>query len=77
MISAPRFTRPALGPDLSVVGTSNYAPSSHPLQLVTRGAEGAMSYENLFVDIGPDGKPVTYFHPGTFGMVVAASKGRG
>jgi hypothetical protein len=70
-----RFTSPAAGPDLSVVGTSNYAPSSHPLHLITVTQGGGLTYERLFADRAADGSAVAYYYPGTFGALVPAGKG--
>ena len=71
----PRFTQQAQGADLTIVGTSNYAASSSPVGVVTVGPAGNTSYERLFCDQGPDGTPVAYYYPGTFGALVPAGRG--
>lgn len=71
----PRFTRGPSGPDLSVVGTSNYSPASHPLHLVSTLANGNVAYERLFADQQADGAPIGYYYPGTFGYLVPAGRG--
>jgi hypothetical protein len=70
----PEFRRPAGAPDLTVKGTANYSPASHPLHLIeSRG--GSLSYERLFSDMAADGTSVAYTYPGTFGVLVPAGKG--
>ena len=71
----PKFLAPPSGPDLSVVGTSNYSPSSSPIGLVTALPNGSVGYERLFADQDAGGNPVAYYYPGTFGYLVPAGKG--
>lgn len=61
----PRYTRPAAGPDLRVVGTNN-APGIAPDSAV-RQTNGLITYEDLYTGLGPDGKPALMVMPGTFG----------
>ena len=71
----PKYMFGPSGGDLRVVGTSNYAPSCHPLNIVTCAPDGAISYERLFADASPGGAPVTYYYPGSFGALVPAGRG--
>ena len=71
----PKFLSDQGGPDLSVVGTSNYSPSSHPLALVSSLPNGSTSYERLFADVAADGSPRAYYYPGSFGLLVPAGRG--
>jgi len=70
-----KFLSPPQGADLSIVGTSNYSPSSSPMHLISTLPNGNTCYERLFCDQAADGSPQAYYYPGTFGMLVPAGKG--
>ena len=72
---APKYTTPSGNPDLTVKGTANYAPSSHPLALINSSPNGSVDYSRVFADVAPDGSPVAYYYPGSFGVLVPAGKG--
>lgn len=65
--SGPRFTRPAGGPDLRVVGTNDGPTMQPPDSVVRRTGDGLLTYEDLYTGLGPDGKPALLIAPGTFG----------
>lgn len=71
----PKFLAAPTGPDLHVVGDGYGAPASHPIALMSVMPGGSAAYEHLYCDYGPDGQPALMFHPGTFGMLVAAGRG--
>jgi len=72
---ALKWLTPPAAPDLEVVADGYIAPSMHPLPLVTVMANQTVAYEHLFTDVDANGAPRVVFHPGTFGMLIAAGRG--
>ncbi len=70
--TTPRFTTPAAGPNLRIIGTA-MGPTMQPAHLVQQLPD-AVGYRTLYTGLTPGGEPAPAVLPGTFGGIFGAGR---